>query len=63
MVLEQGQLIFPEESQYLNRLEQLPRPITEGDVPLLMRSRTPRSVNLLDVENGRVITRQMPRRR
>jgi type III restriction enzyme len=38
----------------------LPHPIERSDVPVLQGLREPHSVGILDVENGRVITRLMP---
>ena len=60
LIWEQGKLVFPDESQFLSRPWQLPHPITDADLPILAGLRTPHSVGILDVENGRVITRQMP---
>lgn len=60
LIYEQGRLVFPEESQFLSRAWRLPRPITDADVPPLAGLRQPHSVGILDVENGKVITRQMP---
>lgn len=60
MIYEQGSLVFPEESQFLSKPWRLPHPIGQEDVPALMGLRQPHSVGILDVEEGRVITRQMP---
>ena len=60
MIVEQGRLVFPDESQFLSRPWQLPHPVTDGDLPVLAGLRTPHSVGILDIEDGRVITRQMP---
>ncbi len=60
MILEQGRLVLPDESQFLSQPWKLPHPITDADLPILTGLRTPHSVGILDVEDGRVITRQMP---
>ena len=60
MIYEQGRLVFPDESQFLSRPWELPHPIEPADVPALIGLRQPHSVGILDVEDGRVITRQMP---
>lgn len=60
MIFEQGRFVFPDESQFLSRPWQLPHPIQPSDIPALVGLRQPHSVGILDVEEGRVITRQMP---
>jgi len=60
MILEQGRLVLPDQSQFLSRPWRLPHPVTEADLPVLAGLRTPHSVGILDVEDGRVITRLMP---
>ncbi|MGI8438042.1 MAG: DEAD/DEAH box helicase family protein [Chthoniobacterales bacterium] len=60
MILEQGRMVYPDESEFLNRAWKLPHPIEPGDVPILQGLREPHSVGILDVEDGRVITRVMP---
>lgn len=60
LIYEQGRLILPEESQFLSRRWSLPHPVTDADIPPLAGLRSPHSTGILDVEDGRVITRQMP---
>jgi type III restriction enzyme len=60
MILEQGGFVYPDESEFLNRPWRLPHPIEREDVPVLQGLREPHSVGILDVEDGRVITRLMP---
>jgi type III restriction enzyme len=55
-----GQVVSPDEAEWLEAGWHLPLPPTEKDLPLLDSSAPADSVGIVDVENGKVITRRMP---
>jgi len=61
MMLElKGQIISPDEAAWLEMGWQLPLPPTEEDVPTVESGLPSESVGIVDVEDGKVITRRMP---
>lgn len=55
-----GQVVSPDEAEWLEAGWHLPLPPTVEDLPALDSSAPSESVGIVDVENGKVITRRMP---
>ncbi len=61
MMLElNGELVRPDEAEWLEAGWRLPLPPGEQDAPALDAPRPEDTVGLVDVEDGKVVTRQMP---
>jgi len=61
MMLEfNGQIISPDEAEWLEVGWHLPLPPTAEDLPTLESGQPSESVGIVDVEDGKVITRRMP---
>jgi len=61
MMLElDGVLVRPDEAEWLEAGWRLPLPPGEGDAPALDSVASNETVGLVDVEDGKVVTRQMP---
>ncbi len=61
MMLEfNGQIISPDEAEWLDVGWHLPLPPTAEDLPTLESGQPSESVGIVDVEDGKVITRRMP---
>lgn len=55
-----GELVRPDEAEWLEAGWRLPLPPGEQDAPILDAPRADEAVGVVDVEDGRVVTRQMP---
>jgi type III restriction enzyme len=61
MMLEfNGQIVPPDEAEWLEAGWKLPLPPMEADLPVLDSASPSEAVGIVDVEDGKVITRRMP---